>query len=283
MIVLFFILISASKTSASSPQRTDQISALKQFSIGACAGLFGTLATEPLVYVKNTLQREGKVSANPQLWFRGLFINASGSVPGIALQTMSYQKTKEFLAPYETSPFIKELLAAGSAGVSSALVVCPRDLLVIQQQIHGGTWYNCAKTLLHAHSFRVLYCGFTPTVMRTSSYATFLFIASPSLKKMLTSQDTTSSTLQTLAAPAIAGMCSACITHPLDTIKTYQQTKLTNTSMLKAARILYHAQEDALKKRGVAALYKGLIPRLIGVPIGMVVVSSTKDYLQKIA
>jgi len=275
--IIIIILLIAYHLSISTGQSKNSIT--KNFLIGASAGAVGTVLLEPLVYFKNSWQQQKTIKLNPKIWYRGLFINASGSIPTLAVQNMVYNSLKEQCNKTSLDNY-KELISAFGAGVASSPITCPRELLIIQQQNHGGNFYHLTRSFIAKHGYKTLLTtGLAPITIRNSFYASSLFVVTPKIKEQL--KGANNSIFQNIGAPALAGILSALLTHPLDTIKTQMQARIGTTSF-QAFYNLCNSLNTNNKKYGIQALYHGLLPRITGVACSITIVSNAKDYISNL-
>jgi hypothetical protein len=256
-------------------------SSLKSFFIGASSASITTAIVEPLVYLKNRLQQQKKPAINPRIWYRGLVINASGFAPTMAIQNTVHSILNKEINQYKEIPQIfRELIPTIGAGCTSSIASCPRELLIIQQQNIGGNSWHVVKSFIQTHGSQKLLRGLTPIALRNTSFASCLFIVTPKLKNKISKQ-TNNFWLQNILPGMLAGMLSAYITHPLDTIKTYMQANINSTTSLQTIYRIYRGTTSK-KTIGLSAFYQGAFPRVLAVGITMMTFSNIKDLMTKL-
>eukprot|EP00656_Telonema_subtile_P038689 TRINITY_DN4390_c0_g4_i1.p1 TRINITY_DN4390_c0_g4~~TRINITY_DN4390_c0_g4_i1.p1 ORF type:complete len:641 (-),score=132.66 TRINITY_DN4390_c0_g4_i1:141-2063(-) len=248
------------------PQQDEDESVARMLTVGGAAGVVETLITQPLVYVKNTLQYKQPISYSPAVMYRGVAINAGSIGPISAVQwaangafVQAYQK---FQATDSLSAGVKVGLAALS-GMVSTFLVSPCELVMISQQRLGGTMLGEARNIWGAHGMAGLLRGFTPTLVRETGWTTCFLGLAPVLKDVL--QDDSrffcaNDVAASAAASMVAGQVAAVVTQPADTIKTRMQADrgisgpMTYKSTLGASKLLF-------QEGGMGIFFKGLFAR----------------------
>ncbi|XP_068422463.1 tricarboxylate transport protein B, mitochondrial isoform X2 [Clinocottus analis] len=250
---------------------------------GGIAGGIEICITFPTEYVKTQLQLDEK--ANPPKYrgigdcvkqtvrghgvkglYRGLSSLLYGSIPKSAVRFGVF----EFLsnrARDESGRLnsTRGLLCGLGAGVLEAvLVVCPMETVKF---IHDQTsanpkykgFFHGVREIINAQGIRGTYQGLTATVLKQGSNQAIRFYVMTSLKNWYKGDDPNRAVhpLLTGAFGAVAGAASVFGNTPLDVIKTRMQgleAHKYKSTMDCASKILRH--------EGVAAFYKGTVPRL---------------------
>ncbi len=253
-----------------------ELSFRKKFLIGALTGAATSVATEPLLYIKNSWQQKKPLSKNPKHFYRGLFINCAGFIPTMAIQNSVYGQIQEYLEKTDLSSLQKKTIAIATAGVASALPCTPRELLIIQQQNNGGTFYEVIKHSIKKYGFKKLLRGYQLVALKNSSFATFFFIGTPMIYDKL-EKSNSHQALNALAPGLIAGSLSAALTHPIDTIKTNMQANLHSNNSIEIVKKIY----TSTKKPSIRNFYRGILPRIIGVASTMTLEYNLRDFFTK--
>lgn len=247
----------------------DTISFKNRFLIGAAAGAATTTVLEPLVYVKNRLQQSKPLHLG-QL-YRGLPVNAAGFIPTMAIQSSVFSEVESALNQTSLTTPYKKTIASLAAGSASAVPCCPRELLIIQQQNKGGSFYSVYKNLMHEYGPAVTWKAGSLVAARNSSFSGCFFILTPELSPALGA-----------CAPFLAGALSATVTHPLDTVKTRMQAE-PHKNMLQVIKEIYsEVHHKAYFKSGVASFYRGIFPRMAGVAGTMAMEYRFREYFTKL-
>jgi len=184
--------------------------------------LAGTAAVpimQPMLYAKNIQQASGKgthLSIDPRIWYRGICGITASFVPTVTLQLTVTELFKQHCHP---------LCASSLAGAASAFVVGPAELIMIQQQ-HTGL--NFKATIRHIHASYGIQ-GFFRALLLTSGreggFTAAYAGAAPLLKQTLEAHGL-SENISQITAGIVAGTVTACLTQPLDTLKTKMQSHL---------------------------------------------------------
>ncbi|XP_028313135.1 tricarboxylate transport protein, mitochondrial [Gouania willdenowi] len=252
---------------------------------GGIAGGIEICITFPTEYVKTQLQLDEK--ANPPKYrgisdcvkqtvqshgvkglYRGLSSLLYGSIPKSAVrfgvfEYLSNQARDESGRLDST----RGLLCGLGAGVFEAvLVVCPMETIKVKF-IHDQTsanpkykgFFHGVREIIRAQGLRGTYQGLTATVLKQGSNQAIRFFVMTSLKNWYKGDNPNKyiNPLVTGVFGAVAGAASVFGNTPLDVIKTRMQGleahKYKNT-LDCAMRILRY--------EGLAAFYKGTVPRL---------------------
>ena len=121
----------------------------EQTGIGGISGIVEVCCTQPTVAVKNALQEARPIQFTPRFMYTGLVVNAASIAPITAVQFGANRALTPFFADKNgtLSPAMK-LATACSAGMISALVSGPAELVMIQQQRFNATLGGTFKSLL---------------------------------------------------------------------------------------------------------------------------------------
>ncbi|CAL4976122.1 unnamed protein product [Urochloa decumbens] len=171
-------------------------------------------------------------------------------------------------------------VAGGSAGVISATVLCPLDVIKTRLQVYGlpsnlssGTAppgrviISGFQQILKNEGFPGLYRGLSPTIVALFPTWAVTFSVYNHVKGLLHSEDGNNSELSVQAnvlAASCAGIATATATNPLWVVKTRLQTQGMRPGVVPYQSILSALQRIA-KEEGIRGLYSGLLPSLVGV------------------
>ncbi|KAM4578653.1 tricarboxylate transport protein B, mitochondrial [Fundulus diaphanus] len=252
---------------------------------GGIAGGIEICITFPTEYVKTKLQLDER--ANPPKYrgigdcvkqtvqshgikglYRGLSSLLYGSIPKSAVRFGMF----EFLSNHAKDEngrldSTRGLLCGLGAGVMEAvLVVCPMETIKVKF-IHDQTsanpqykgFFHGVREIVRSQGLRGTYQGLTATVLKQGSNQAIRFFVMTSLKNWYKGDDQNKAINPIITGTfgAIAGAASVFGNTPLDVIKTRMQGldahkyKSTLDCALKI-----------LKYEGLAAFYKGTVPRL---------------------
>lgn len=116
--------------------------------------------------------------------------------------------------------------------------------------------------------------GNLPQVIRVIPYSAVQLFAYDTYKKLFSGKDGELSVIGRLAAGACAGMTSTFVTYPLDVLRLRLAVEPGCKTMSEVAL-------NMLREEGVASLYKGLGPSLIGIAPYIAVNFCIFDLLKK--
>jgi len=152
----------------------------------------------------------------------------------------------------------EEVVAGFLGGAMSGPACCFMELVMIQQQRHGGTMFNTPVRLVKERGWSSLLRGNVTSTMRESAYAAgYLGIVPATQKYLARNYDMPAYQGDTIGALIGSSFC-AFISHPLDTVKTCMQGDVeqnTYKGFTQTFRNLYH------EKGGFRALYRGYMWR----------------------
>ena len=156
------------------------------------------------------------------------------------------------------------IATAAGAGIASAAVYCPVDVVTIQQQKlqHVNSTQTFRYILANYGVGRGLYRGYSACAIRGSMYTTGYMGFAPIISNHLANNVDFfqgRSLLSNVVGACTSGMLSSVISHPIDTAKTCVQSDLAAAKY----RSVFHTILLLHQTGGFASLYKGLAPRLV--------------------
>ncbi|KAL7533749.1 hypothetical protein ACHAXR_005432 [Thalassiosira sp. AJA248-18] len=222
--------------------------------VGMTVGVIEVLCLQPFNYCKNMIQQGQPLSADPRKLYRGVGANAvnMGSCTmiqfavGGSLKKMILGGEKRQLKTHE------EMGAGIAAGVTSAFVGSPLELIMIQQQRTGGGTVGTIKSI--ATPTNILR-GFTGAAVREGLWTCGYLSIPPIVRRKLreTYPDKFDSDAKARVPAALLGGLFACyLTQPFDTVKTCMQGDIerkTYGTFTETAKLI--------GKDGFTAFYRG--------------------------
>ena len=164
-------------------------------------------------------------------------------------------------------------------GAVSALVVCPADMLIIQQQKTGLSLAAQVRAIASAHGWAKFSKGLLPAIGRESLFTggylglapvlrTALVKASPQRFAEGTGGSEQGNFASLLLSSIMAGVTAGVLTHPIDTVKTRMQGDLSPTSpyssISRTASLLW-------QEGGAAKFFQGVAPRTARICIAVLI------------
>ncbi|KAM3873499.1 solute carrier family 25 member 32-like [Diretmus argenteus] len=171
-----------------------------------------------------------------------------------------------------------ENLAAGlSGGVVSTLVLHPLDLVKIRFAVSDGlelrpkynSIFHCMKSVWQQEGLRGLYQGVTPNVWGAgASWGLYFFFYNAIKAYTKEGRQTELSATEHLVSAAEAGILTLTITNPIWVTKTRLVLQYSADPTRKQYRGMFDALAKIYRYEGVAGLYRGYIPGLLGTSHG---------------
>lgn len=224
------------------------------------------------LFIYHTFKKEGFMAL-----YRGNSATMARIVPYAAVQYMSHEQYKLLLLKkYDRKKYLPppmRMLAGSLAGTTATTLTYPLDMVRARMAITGRDRYSTLRSVFRKtykeEGLKVMYRGYTPTVIGSAIYSGIGFGVYESLKKFHAeyNKGRTPMGLETWCMGAVAGVCGQCSSYPLDIVRRRMQTAGVTghtkeyTAILKTARLVY--TQEGVKK----GLYKGLSMNWIKGPI----------------
>lgn len=239
------------------PKKTG-LSIMQSIIAGSIAGAGEVFFDHPLWTIKTRMQKGDPFTMNPQILYRGIIPNAASMIPITALQVaLNCFFQQCFLRNKNELTSTERLNTAFAAGVGSAFVSCPTEMIMTHQKT---SFYSAGMGLVKQAGLSSLYRGLPITMLREGMFTTFFLGVTPIMKSNIgtyCSNDLAAS----IFAGILAGIGATLASQGADTVKTIQQSAPTSIGLDKTIRDLYSSG-------GVKGFFSGTIPR------GMRVVSA---------
>lgn len=203
-----------------------KLNELENATVGMTVGVIEVLCLQPFNYAKNMIQQGQPLSADPRKLYRGVGANCINMGSCTMIQFAVGGSLKKTITGGDSSRKLKPAEEMGCgivAGVISALVGSPLELIMIQQQRKGGGSLETLKSIAKpSHVMR----GYTGAAVREGLWTCGYLSIPPIVRSNLMEQfpDTFDSQAKARVPAALLGGLFACyLTHPFDTIKTCMQ------------------------------------------------------------
>lgn len=194
--------------------------------------------------------------------YRGYRVNCLNMSSVTALQMGT---TAVFLKLFNENTFWGKCAAAFSGGIASAVIGGPCEQVMTTQQLRSLSPFNAFRTGIQAYGIRYPFRGLPMTALRegifSSAYQVWGHMIQNQLMNCCSSSQENHPLMQRLSqlfGGVVAGATSAYLTHPIDTIKTLQQSSAIKISSLEAAQAIF-------TENGVRGFYRGGVPRAGGI------------------
>jgi len=231
--------------------------------VGAIGGATETTIQMPLLTWKFTRQEGRPLPTNLAGWYRGIFAQVMSIAPITAVQVMVNGLLERLIAGKREPTDSERIYCSMGAGIVSALIYSPADLVTIQQQRRAKPLAETARLVMKQYGlYSGIYKGFIACAIRegiyTCGYLGLAPVFSNGLKQRYQGSGYNVVGLYILGSIS-AALIAATITHPVDTVKTCVQADLDKK--------LYLNTRDAFVKlyqqSGFRVFFKGYLARTL--------------------
>ena len=251
-----------------------RVTAVEHTAIGGFAAMVEAVTMQPLLAVKNALQEGRAVPRNPLHLYRGVGINAMSMVPITAVQFGANRLGEQVFGAGSTKlGGGSRLVCAATAGMLSAFIGSPSELIIIHQQKSGRSLPVETLHLLRAYGPTVFTRGLGMCMARESVYATGYLGLFPVLRERLEEGGYSAGT-STLMAGITSGVIAAFFSHPFDTIKTKLQVNMNGEGPHKD---VLSSSRKILETGGVTQFWRGVVPRGLRIVGAVFLLNGTKN------
>ena len=231
---------------------------------------------QPLLYWKNTVQQGLPISFNPMVMYRGITVSVTNMAVLTGLQFPLTGAVGSMITGGVDRPMNKtETVAASCAGGAISGFVCaPMELVMIQQQRFGSSMAGAASRIIGERGVLDLWRGLITSCGRegifTAGYLGMGPVFSQTLKESYGMDNKTGNFFGAIGA----GIISAAVSHPLDTIKTCMQGDIERQKY----KGLTDTYRQLMAEGGVAAFYRGGLIRTGRMICAVWIIGQCKDF-----
>lgn len=242
---------------------------LKAGLLGSFYGGTEVLVNHPLWSLKTLKQSGRNLTLNPRILYIGLPANAASMIPGTAIQVSIFESVKHQFFKQRAMDSKEGFSLAFLAGAVSALVTGPTELLMTRQSLLNASFLRASTVLYRDWGLKGFYPGFTGQAIRDGFYAAFFLAATPKIQTTI--KPWISDNKQNMLASGIcSGLLAFFFSQPADTIKTLQQSGLSNGGFARTAMDIY-------RQNGCPGFFTGGSWRALRVTSGVTLISSLKN------
>jgi len=224
--------------------------------VGMATGGIEVMCLQPLNYMKNMAQQNVPIEWNIRVMYRGVSANVLNMGSCTMLQfAVGGALKKQILGddPRRKLKVHEEIGAALCAGIFSATVGSPLELIMIQQQRKGGSTMDTIRNIANPSTVGR---GFFGTAVREGLWTVgYLSIPPITIRNLRASFPETfdSDAKARLPGSLIGGFVGCYMTHPFDTMKTCMQGDIER----KNFKGIFHTANQIYQESGVTGFYRG--------------------------
>jgi hypothetical protein len=243
--------------------------------IGVVGGATEVLIDHPFWSMKKIVQCGEVFTFNPRILYRGLVPNLASMVPITAIQVGLDRFVQKYLMnnPKELSNSQK-IVSGFVGGVGSGFVGCPAELLMTHQSSSNKSFAETAKLLYGSDGIKGLYKSLRPTMVRDGVFSAAALGVGPILKEKF-KQNGMKDESATLAAGVTAGVGATVLTHPVDTVKTVQQSVDPHR-----ADGFFQTGYKIYKAGGLRKLMAGVMLRSLRASSAVIIIGEVKNRME---
>ncbi|MDR3441527.1 MAG: MC/SLC25 family protein [Legionella sp.] len=244
--------------------------------IGSVATATEVMIDHPLWTLKTRAQYGSGFTINPQILYRGVVPNMISMAPITSIQMGVDRGIQNVFFDGVTKPSnYQQVASAFVAGVASATVSCPIEMIMTQQSKLAGGFFTVGSHLIKQSGWRCLSTGFFNIAMREGIFTVGYAVTSPYLKskiKPYCRNDFEASVVSGIGA----GVPAASASQANDTLKTIQQAAdpLQPVRAIDAAKKIYSTH-------GVCGFFKGGFWRGARVASAITIIGTVKGQMEE--
>jgi len=258
----------------------NSLSPVENTLLGVVSGTEVLLVVQPMIFWKNAAQQGLAFTADPRTVYRGLGASAAAQALITGTQFFSTGFVKRALTGGENRALTHyEMVGAAAAGGGLSGLICgPLELMMIQQQRHGGSLGSTVSRLVNGvGGVGTFSRGIVSSVIREGAYCCGYLGIAPALSRFFEEKltgkvadgESSGGAKARVAGALVGGIFAGVVSHPFDTIKTCLQgdpEKKTFGGML-----------DAVRKTGGRGLYRGVMWRSSIIVTATLLINFFKD------
>lgn len=262
--------------SRSDENQNEKLSVAQSLFSGSVAGALEVLANHPFWTIKTRVQKKEDFTLNPRVLYRGILASAASEVPITAiqlglnrgLQLYAFGDQKDLSAS-------QRLASAFTAGVGSAFISCPTEMVITAQGTLESNFYTAGLQVFQQRGFKGFYTSLPATGMREGLFTAFFLGVTPLVKTWLRPYSTNENSLHIFSG-VISGVAATVVSQLFDTVKTDQQTVGLNQPVNFNSSV-----KKIYRESGVLGFFKGGLARGARVASAVTLMSWVTDSLEE--
>ncbi|CAD5228351.1 unnamed protein product [Bursaphelenchus xylophilus] len=276
--------------------------AFQQITAGGSAGLVEVCVMHPLDVMKTRLQlgsqfykglgdvfRKTLTEEGIRGFYKGIIPPIIAETPKRATKFLTFEQYKHAFQSFHGIPEWGQIsLAGAAAGLTEACVNTPFELVKVRLQSDRSktnikTSRQVAKEVLNTRGIRGIYTALGATMYRNGTWNCIYFGLYHNVKPLLPT-DPVQNLLSRMGVGFCAGTIASVANIPFDVVKSRIQAQAEGTQW--KYRNTWQAIGLVYKEEGIAALYRGIVPKVMrlgpGGAIMLIVFETVNDFLKKI-
>ena len=212
-----------------SDDRFSKLTPLQNTKLGLYCGCLEVMLLQPMLYLKNATQQRLPLTLNPRYLYRGLTSSVVNMGALTAVQFPLTSGVKNVIVGSDSKRVLtdtEKIVASFAGGGISGLICAPIELVMIQQQLKGGSIVQTPFRVINNHGILSLMRGLMPSCVREGFWTCAYLGLGPVLANRLRYEYGCSVWQAKICGSVISGIFAATISHPADTIKTCMQGDL---------------------------------------------------------
>jgi hypothetical protein len=188
--------------------------------LGITAALCEGILLQPSLYWKNAKAQNLPFTMNPRVIYRGTAASLYNEMQMMGLQfglTGMFQSLRGGKDGADDK--FGDYMSAFCGGSVAALFASPVELIMIQQQLKGGTTIAAVQNVTRDHGISILFRGLLPAMVRDALYVSGFLGVTPLLQNYLMRNQNMSTPEAGFWASMVGGIVAAVPSHPLDLVK----------------------------------------------------------------
>mmetsp|Transcript_7600 Transcript_7600/g.23044 ORF Transcript_7600/g.23044 Transcript_7600/m.23044 type:complete len:356 (-) Transcript_7600:1220-2287(-) len=242
------------------------LSFVQKMIAGACARGVAQTVLHPIDVIRTRLQaKHVRSSLSINTFLKGVVPQITLAVPAGAIQFLAFEYCKEKLReliPDEKLQSLRDLLAGAGGALAASVIRVPQE--VLKQRIQADVYPNIAEAipmLFRQSGVMGLYTGYVATISRDVPWNALSFLFHAQVKRLFAKvKDRAPTNDENLVLASVAGSLAAVIMTPVDVVKTRLMTQKAGEQVYSGIVSTFNR---ILQEEGAAALFKGLVPRIL--------------------
>ena len=241
--------------------------------LGTIAAFIEAVLLQPTLYWKNANAMKLPFTLSPKIIYRGTAASIFNEMQMMGLQfgiTGFFQKL--FISEQNQKMTVGQtFISAILGGMIAANAASPVELIMVQQQRHGGTFWNTPARIFREHGLGLngIMRGVVPTMLRDSIYVSGMLGVTPLIQAYLMEKHSYSQASASFFGSIAGGVFGAVVSQPVDVVKTCMQGDIERVKY----KHFLEAVRQVWSEGGLNRIFNGCMWRTINI-VGTVYVAN---------